>query len=72
MYLHQNIRHLLKSKGISVYRMGCDLNMSERTAAEIAYKESDATRLKTVMRVAEYFSVTLDNLVYKDLSKENK
>lgn len=70
MYLHQNIMYLLQKNEISIYRMGRDLNMSERTAYQITQKESEATRLKTVMRVAEYFGVSLDDLVYKDLSKE--
>lgn len=71
MYLHQNIMYLLQKNEISIYRMGRDLNMSERTAYQITQKESEATRLKTVMRVAEYFGVSLDDLVYKDLSKES-
>lgn len=71
MYLQANITYLRTVKNISSYRMAHDLGMSLRTASYIEHKDSESIRLKTVMRVAEYFGVSLDDLVYKDLRNES-
>lgn len=72
MYLHSNITYLREKKGITNRRMGAELKMSPKMAYEIEHKESIGTRLLTVMRVAEYFNVSIDDLIYKDLRKESE
>ncbi len=51
--------------------MASEMNVSSAVVYAIEHKESKGTRLETVMKVAEYFGVSLDDLVYKDLSKES-
>ncbi len=72
MYLHQNISYLREAAGLTNNRFGEEVGISHRTAYEIEHKESEATRLLTVMKVAEYFGVSLDDLVYKYLRRKNK
>ena len=72
MYLHSNITYLRKKKGITNRRMGAEMNISPSVAHAIEYKDSKGTRLLTVMQVAEYFNVSLDDLVYKDLSEQKQ
>lgn len=68
MYLHKNITYLREQKGISNRKMASEMNVSSAVVYAIEHKESKGTRLETVMKVAEYFGVSLDDLVYKDLS----
>lgn len=72
MYLHSNITWLREQKGITNRKMAVEMGVSSKVAYEIEHKESDGTRLLTVIKVAEYFGVSLDDLIYKDLSKDNK
>ncbi len=71
MYLHKNITYLREQKGISNRKMAADMKVSSAVAYAIEHKNSRGTRLETVMKVAKYFGVSLDDLVYKDLSKES-
>lgn len=68
MYLHSNITFLREQKGITNRRMAAELGFSSSMAQAIEHNESKGTRLLTVMKIAEYFQVSLDDLIYKDLS----
>lgn len=68
MYLHTNITFLREQKGITNRHMAADMKISPSVAHAIEFKDTKGTRLLTAMKIAEYFKVSLDDLVYKDLA----
>lgn len=67
MYLAQNIKKLRKQKGLSQQAFSSDLGVSTGAVGnwETSNREPD---LKTIVKLAKYFGVTLDDLVLKDLT----
>lgn len=72
MILQDNISHLLQQKGTSNRAAAKKLGVSSNLMWKLEHTESYDPKVSTLMKVAEYFGVTLDDLIYKDLSKDNK
>jgi transcriptional regulator with XRE-family HTH domain len=67
MYLPQNLKYLREKKGITQEELSADFEVCQHS---IGYWENaDRTPdIKTIVRLAEYFGVSLDELVLKDLT----
>lgn len=66
MYLAQNIKFLRKQKEVTQQEMADALGINQSSTANW---ESDTRKpdIETIVRIAEYFGVTLDDLILKDL-----
>lgn len=66
MYLAQNLKYLREQRGMNQDELAKFLKTSRSTIAnwEVGNKEP---RLRMLVNIAEYFGVTLDDLVLKDL-----
>lgn len=68
MHLSSNVRVLRLNTGLSYRGFATELGMSTRTIYDIEHNRTENAKLGTVIRLAEYFEVSLDDLVYKDLA----
>lgn len=66
MHLAQNLKCLRKQRGMSQQELAEVLEISQAAVGnwENEHREPD---LKTIIRLAQYFGVTLDDLVLRDL-----
>lgn len=66
MYLAQNLKYLRERKGLSQREFSADLGLSRATVGnwETGERKPD---IETIIRLAEYFGVSLDDLVLRDL-----
>lgn len=66
MYLAQNLKYLREKKGLKQQKLADALKLSRATIGnwETGERKPD---IEMVVRLAEYFGVTLDDLVLKDL-----
>lgn len=66
MYLAQNLKYLREQRGLSQKDFSEDMGLSRGTVGnwETGERKPD---IEMIVRLAEYFSVTLDDLVLRDL-----
>ena len=66
MYLAQNLKYLRERKGLSQREFSADLGLSRATVGnwETGERKPD---IEMIIRLAEYFGVSLDDLVLSDL-----
>lgn len=66
MYLAQNLKYLREQKGLSQRDFSADLGLS---CAAIGMWEQNHRKpdIEMIIRLAEYFGITLDDLVLRDL-----
>lgn len=66
MYLAQNLKYLREQKGLSQKDFSADMGLSRATVGnwETGERKPD---IEMIIRLAEYFGVTLDDLVLRDL-----
>ncbi len=72
MNLKLNVNYLIKHNNDSYTNAGRCMGISPNTLWLIGTKEGYDPRISNLVQIAEYFDVSLDDLVYKDLSKERK
>ena len=63
------LKELRKSKGISQLRLAMDLNVSQNTVSRYETMEREAG-YEMLVRLADYFNVSLDELLGRDFHKE--
>lgn len=69
MCLAQNLKYLREQKGLRIFDIARFVDLGERTVA--TWEQGIRTpRIKTLVQLADFFGVTLDQLVKQDLSKE--
>lgn len=66
MYLAQNLKYLREQKGFNQRDFSADLGLSRATIGNWETGERTPD-IKMIIRLAEYFGVTLDDLVLRDL-----
>jgi len=71
VFLAENIRHIRKLKKMSQKAFGEVLGLSRDGIADFETRGVTPS-LKTVMKIREAFNVNLDDLIYKNLEKEEK
>ena len=66
MYLAQNLKYLREQRGLSQKDFSADMGLSRATVGnwETGERKPD---IEMIVRLAEYFGVTLDDLVLRDL-----
>ncbi len=69
MYLSQNLNHLLKVKGVKNTHFAQVLGVSGTQVGNYL-RGSSVPKLESLIEVAKFFDVNLDDLILKDLSKE--
>jgi transcriptional regulator with XRE-family HTH domain len=69
IFLGKNIKHLRLKKNISQAKLGALLNKSKETINGYERARSYPSFL-ALLTIADYFEMSLDNLVYTDLSQE--
>ena len=72
MYLTSNINTLINLNKLGYCAFAKELSISSNTLWSLANKESYNPHLSVLIKISEYFGVSLDDLVYKDLRKKNK
>ena len=68
MYLHLNIKHLRRSKGMSQIELGEYLEVGSNMISNYE-KGKSSPRLEGFLKMAELFEVNLDDFVYTDLTQ---
>lgn len=69
MYFPNNINYLRKGKGLSQKELGDFIGKTK--AAISSYENGESTpTFENLLKLSEIFSVSLDDLVFKDLKKE--
>ena len=63
------LRQLRKQRGISQLRLAIDLNMNQNTVSRYENGEREAD-YETLIKLADYFDVSLDYLLGRDTQKE--
>ena len=66
MYLAQNLRYLREQKGITQNEMANVFGISQSTVGNWEQNHRKP-EIEMLVRLAEYFEVTLDNLVLQEL-----
>ena len=69
MHLSHNIKYLRKSKGLTQIDLGAEIG---KTSAVVGSYENGINQppLDTLIALANFFQVNVDDLIFKDLSKE--
>lgn len=70
MHIGNNIKYLRKGKGLTQIELG---ELFSITGTQVSAYESgkSAPSFEGLLKLSEYFNVSLDDLVYKDLTKED-
>ena len=63
--MHFRLKELRKNRKISQLKLAMDLNMNQNTISRYENMEREAD-YETLIKIADYFHVTLDNLLGRD------
>ena len=69
--LTETLDKLMEQKKINKRTLAIESGIPYTTIDGLYKKGSENTKLSTLMKLANYFNVTLDYLVYRDDSREN-
>lgn len=74
MFLAKNIKYLRKKENLSIRQLAKRIRFSHAIIAKIESNESNEENItvNTVIKIANYFGVSLDDLVCKDLSEKEE
>ena len=74
-YFYSNVKYLIEKNYISIYSFVKKHNeFKQNTLQDYLKRNNDSTiypKLDNILMLAEVFNLSLDDLVYKDLSKNN-
>ena len=65
------LKQLRKERNISQLKLALDLNMSQNTISRYENMEREAD-YKTLIKIADYFNISLDYLLGRTENTENK
>jgi len=69
MYILDNINKLLERENITKSKLAKELNISASTIYSWWDKGVNTINIATIIKLSEHFNISIDDLVYKDLSK---
>lgn len=69
MYLKSNLKLLRKKQSLSYRQLGECTKVNFSRIRKLENEDSSNPKISTLKKLADYFSITIDELVYKDLSK---
>ncbi len=67
MYLQSNLKLLISNK----LQFAKKTNIPRRTLEDIIYGNTPNPRIDTIMKIASELNISIDDLIYKDFTKEN-
>ena len=70
MYLNKNLRYLRNSKLLSYRQMGKQCGIGYASINRLENEDDSNVKIHTLKKLADFFNITIDELVYKDLSKD--
>jgi len=70
MYIKKNLVFLKEKNNISYRKISSAININISAIIRIKNGAEDNVTIKTVTKLAKYFKLSLDDFVYKDLSKQ--
>ena len=68
-FLNQNVKFLRKSKNMTQAELADELNITKSTLANFEGGQAK-TSIEVLDKLHDIFNISLDDLVYKDLSKQ--
>ena len=72
MYLQKNVSYLKMKYKLTYQEICSQAGINMRTVTRLLKTDGKNLRIDTVMRVAELFQISIDDLIYKDLEKDQK
>ena len=69
MFFYKNLVYLCNKYKISQNKLGNDLNVPISTIKSIFQGKSKNPSLDLIIKIKEYFKISLDDLILKDLSE---
>lgn len=72
MFIQKNLIYLKSKHNVSYRKIALALNININAILRIKNGAEQNVTIKTIANLANFFDVTIDDLVYKDLSIENK
>ena len=74
LFLRDNLMYLADRKGISIRKLAEEASVSKTSLFYLKDKKilEENMRIGTIVKLASYFNLTLDELVFEDLSKKEK
>lgn len=69
MYILHNIEELLERDKITKSKLAKELEISPSTIYSWWDKGVSTINIATIIKLSEYFEVSIDDLIYRDLSK---
>ncbi|WP_278906534.1 helix-turn-helix domain-containing protein [Faecalitalea cylindroides] len=72
MFIQKNLIYLKNKHNVSYRKIASALNININAILRIKNGAEQNVTIKTIANLANFFDVTIDDLVYKDLSIENK
>lgn len=70
MYLLKNLDYLLRVNNLSRAKLSRELNIAPSTINTWFSKGCENISLRFLIKISEYFGITIDDLVYRDLEKD--
>lgn len=69
MYLQKNFLYMKEINNLSYEKISKNTEINVSTLFTLAKGDQRNTRIEVVSKLSKYFDITIDDLVYKDLSK---
>lgn len=71
IFLHNNLKYLKDKSGLTWKEIGIKANIKLRTLEDIVAGRTLYPRIDTIDALAKFFNVSIDDLINKDLCKNN-
>lgn len=72
IFIKENLQYLRKQRGLSVLALAKELEVNDTLIGKIESGVTIAPQITTIIKICNYFDISLDSLVYDDLkSKKN-
>ncbi len=72
MTFNEKLKELRLTKGLSMEQLGNELNMSSGLISDIENGKKNNPKLKTLIKLADYFDISIDELVGRERKFETK
>lgn len=69
MNILENLEQLLAYNNITKSKLAKDINISASTIYSWWDKGVSTINITTIVKISEYFNISIDDLIYKDLSR---
>ena len=70
MYLKNNLKILRLNRKLSYRQMEKECGISSSSINRLENEDNSNVKIHTLKKLADFFNITIDELAYKDLSKD--